>query len=1525
MFIQSSEKTPQNLSPYFVPNFLKNIFISSNVPSIDIEIVEREEVSTKLNGTVYCVEDVAIGEDPLTHPYMVPLNDEWLVKRYLGIVHEKHIFQVGIYPYALDQKTTDFQWIQKLTLRITGEDIQIISNDSVRSEMIQSLTSVPFHKTNMMSELPQTMELLSSTMHRLRIHINQEGLYVIPQLLIEEKGWDLTRIDPRKLRIVGREGEIPIRIIGESDGRFDFTDVIEFYGEPLWDKKSESEKNLDIYSTYNVYWLELGDDNGLRLGQEESWPPQTEFTTTVYPRSYPFTQHIETDSYFHRLPYAVDVEGSDYWFMGSPIQDGEKREYSFNLFSPDNYATQLVELRIKLRGQSRDLQIHPVDIYINDRRVVQGNWQGNQSILLECQDFSPIYLNDEKNILTVINRSEGEFSELILDWFEITYPKLYQAYDDYIRFCPPRYSEGKMCRFQIDGFSQPDIEIYKKDVSHFIGAEIETVVDSIGPTTYSVTFQDEVIDEKTEYIALAPIKKIIPDSLKLVGADALELPDHGADYVMITAVDSLGEESLQDLIDLREEQGLQVEVIQLETLYNIFNHGIPNPEAIRKFLRYACRNWIPAPQYVLFVGDGVYNNRSRLVDGNLIPVPLFQTTKYGASASDHWYTLLEGDDAVPDIAIGRIPIRKRTELEAVIEKIIQYEKESLGPWRNRYLLIGAGTKGGVFGSQSEYIIQHILDPSFHAERLYLSGNLSDPYVGGTEDLLRHFREGTALINFRGHGGGAIWSDAGLLDLDDIELIENKGKLPVVTSMTCFTGDFTGGRQSLGEALLCQEETGAIATWGATGLGWTWNDYYLLSEFCSILNSEPDLSLGEMLRRAKTAYLLTYGVGELPVSEVHQYTLLGDPALRLAFPTEKINFILSHQSLTSQDSVHISGTAGGQDDQLLIEFVGADRSTQENVYIQIQQNQWDVTLPIPENYHDKEGGIRSYIWDDQSGIQARGFVPFVIGKTFFDSLRTIPEFPSRQDSVRFSVYAQDPVGFHHVYCLIETPYQDSLIMVSENETGHYTTIRMAGPFSPGSIITYRFVAENANGIQYESETGIIKIPSLSDLIVQNLSLGGEEHVFLQSKIRNLGEEAVSLVRVLFECPQVSFSYEDTVTLERYGETIASVPFSPLMGNMDFIVTVNPDSSVSESNQGNNQYQGEMQINRFNVTPQLGSYFGDGQTDTVGLLKRITLFIPPGSVPKKTTVLFEEIDPLQDIQFPSGSDQDRAIHKLSLPNLENPSSLAHEAVVHFFVGHEDSVSEETKPYQWNDAIQRWINCPYEKSDSVITINSNTLGLFQLQKTDDLEPPYVEIQAENQPFSDGSYISKNAHISAVIQDKSGVDIRSGKILIYLDNELQTSTTVNFPDSSNNPVHVTVSFRPELKPGNHQIYVSASDVHGNVRQTDPISFTVSSKNEIQYLGNYPNPFKRETTFVYILIDEAIHATLKIYTVSGKMIRSFEGYDLALADYHEIVWDGKDDWGEEVANGVYFIHLKADYPDGMKEIKNTVAKIQSR
>ena len=82
-----------------------------------------------------------------------------------------------------------------------------------------------------------------------------------------------------------------------------------------------------------------------------------------------------------------------------------------------------------------------------------------------------------------------------------------------------------------------------------------------------------------------------------------------------------------------------------------------------------------------------------------------------------------------------------------------------------------------------------------------------------------FNNGASLINYIGHGGGGIWSDSRMLDFEDPEQnLTNISQLPLVISMTCFTGAFDGTKNSLAEELLRSRNGGAIAVIGATSVG-----------------------------------------------------------------------------------------------------------------------------------------------------------------------------------------------------------------------------------------------------------------------------------------------------------------------------------------------------------------------------------------------------------------------------------------------------------------------------------------------------------------------------------------------------------------------------------------------------------------------------------------------------------------------------------------------------------------------------------
>ena len=109
----------------------------------------------------------------------------------------------------------------------------------------------------------------------------------------------------------------------------------------------------------------------------------------------------------------------------------------------------------------------------------------------------------------------------------------------------------------------------------------------------------------------------------------------------------------------------------------------------------------------------------------------------------------------------------------------------------------------------------------------------------------------------------------------------------------------------------------------------------------------------------------------------------------------------------------------------------------------------------------------------------------------------------------------------------------------------------------------------------------------------------------------------------------------------------------------------------------------------------------------------------------------------------------------------------------------------------------------------------------------------------------------------------------------------------------------------------VTAEDVkRGLIRLTELVAYEIPTETEL--LHNYPNPFNPETWIPYRLAEDAF-VTLTIYNQTGQVVRTLEvGHQIASAYENRskaVYWDGRNEFGEGVASGVYFYHLSAgDY-----------------
>ncbi len=138
------------------------------------------------------------------------------------------------------------------------------------------------------------------------------------------------------------------------------------------------------------------------------------------------------------------------------------------------------------------------------------------------------------------------------------------------------------------------------------------------------------------------------------------------------------------------------------------------------------------------------------------------------------------------------------------------------------------------------------------------------------------------------------------------------------------------------------------------------------------------------------------------------------------------------------------------------------------------------------------------------------------------------------------------------------------------------------------------------------------------------------------------------------------------------------------------------------------------------------------------------------------------------------------------------------------------------------------------------------------------------------------------------------------YPNGELQAELIVN-PKTS-------------LRPGEYTLTVYAQDASGNAADTLEIDFQVSATNGIQQVMNFPNPFTSSTDFTFVLRGSGASAgaRITIYTVAGKKIKAITPAALRTG-MNSVHWDGRDENGNEVANGTYLyrVSLNASNSDG--------------
>jgi len=1368
-----------------------------------------------------------------------------------------------------------------------------------------------------------------------KLTVAEDGIYRISCAALSDSGISLKKIDPRSLQLYNKGVEVPMYVSGESDGVFNSSDYIEFFGKR--NRNSVADYEFDPFTDKNVYWLTWGEDYGRRYA-EESVQVSSPTDETVTPTEYLYTAHIEVNETFHRLGQ-MDIDeptyGRDHWFFDSGIYGGTTEEYTFNLHYPNPNQVNNFETELAMQGLSYNAGDHQITYYINDKQVASGNWNGQTAYTIESSTSQVLrnnYLQNGANTLRIAVAGDdptNKYDMVALDYINVKYYRLYKADEDELDFTRPESSLNGLYTFTLTNFSSPDISIYKAGKSKLRDFSSEYVKST---DSYKVTLQDYVRDDTTLYWAACGEALKTPLAVKLDTLTGLSLSQEGADIVIISRqewVNSLGE-----LTEFYTDNGLSAQIAGIEDIYNEFSAGIVTPFAIKKFLHYVYNNWNPVPEYVLLIGD------AGLKEEESIPAYFFQSYKFGACASDFWYTLMD-DDEVPDFAIGRWPCTTSAELELLIDKRINYTKQNLiGSWNNELLFI-AGMED-VFKDQSENMIQRQVGKEFNANRIYINpASVGSRFFGGSDTLIHLLNKGITLGNFMGHGGGAVWADRSLFTSSHIQYLDNLDRLPFLTSLTCFTGDFADVT-GLGEMMLLAENGGTIGLWGASSYGWIKNDYLLAKPFYNAI-FEPSMTVGKAIQTAKIRYQADQGNYDyLKSSMLYSYNLIGDPTVALPFPEESVLLSLDKDNPAPGDTVNLSGTLPYSAGEMTIQLYDSSKYSvySEPLLLQFSSTDFSQQVILPDTINAGSTYINYYLKNSAGTSDAHGVTLFDIKGLTFYGFGCSPTAPGRNIPITLTIYTELS-DIQSIFCEIDTvsayeylddngiehivSFQDDSALITIPLTAvssvatKWQTAQTFSVGTPGKLVAVRFVGLNSDGERTVSDAYSFTIKKAPDLYPAGIAQGGDKFPELIAFVTNSGDDTltttVKAVRVTDHDAEIFGAQEVRLLPDQNTQ----VKFPGILGQdtVTYKISVDPDNEIAESSETNNNRTQSLIVNTFAVLPGIGTTYDGIQADTIRIAGIFNVAVAPADAADSAVIILQidtslTISGQPKFSLISPSSKYSTLGLKAAWGAENSSTAPTVSVKIDLSDCSATNFSDISVGKWNSALRIWYEEEGVLANSALAAGTTIPGTFSLITNTDAEPPTVELNLEGQVFFQNSYVSDKPSISIIGEDDNGVRFDAEGIVVAIDDEIIAFENLTAPDTISDGHYFSVQYRPTLVAGSHSMTVTLKDAAGN-SATETVDFTVSDELKLLDYGNYPNPFKTRTTFIYELTRRVNTLKIKIYTTSGRLIRVLDsnnvfdsGLDLNEGGYHEVTWDGLDEDGNFVANGIYFYKITA-------------------
>ncbi len=361
-----------------------------------------------------------------------------------------------------------------------------------------------------------------------------------------------------------------------------------------------------------------------------------------------------------------------------------------------------------------------------------------------------------------------------------------------------------------------------------------------------------------------------------------------------------------------DHDNMSVAVVSTEQVYNEFSSGARDIAAIRNLMKMfydRATDKTEKPRYLLLLGDGSYDNltqdenNSNFIPTYQSPNSLVPTQSY---VSDDFFGLLDDEEGgtagLLDIGVGRFPVGSTKEAEIIVNKIkAYYAEEALGDWRNDLCFVGDDEDNNIHMKDADRLATYVdtTYPSFIIKKIYLdafqqvSGANGERYPDVNQAISDNIERGLLIFNYVGHGNERGLAHESILGVNDIISWHNFPRCPLFITATCEFSRFDDvdidangqitPKTSAGEHVLLAEHGGGIALLTTTRLVYSSPNFILNRNFYKYIFELNDIgkpnTFGDALRYTKN-------ISGSSTNKLN-FTLLGDPALRLAYPRYRV--------------------------------------------------------------------------------------------------------------------------------------------------------------------------------------------------------------------------------------------------------------------------------------------------------------------------------------------------------------------------------------------------------------------------------------------------------------------------------------------------------------------------------------------------------------------------------------------------------------------------------------------------------------